>query len=45
MDLESRLVVAQGKGESGRDRELGINGLLLEWINNEILLCNTENYV
>ena len=30
------------------DWELGVNGcklLLLEWINNEILLCSTENYV
>ena len=28
--------------------ELGVKEcrlLLLEWINNEILLCNTENYV
>lgn len=30
------------------DWELGVKGcklLLLEWINNEILLCGTENYV
>ena len=30
------------------DWELRVNGcklLLLEWINNEILLCSTENYV
>ena len=35
-------------GGSGMDWELGVNGcklLLLEWINNEILLCSTENYV
>ena len=33
---------------SGRDWELGVNRcklLLLEWTNNEILLCSTENYV
>ena len=30
------------------DCELGIDGcklLFLEWINNEILLCSTENYI
>ena len=35
-------------GGSGMDWELGVNRcklLLLEWINNEILLCSTENYV
>ena len=49
MDLEERLVVAWGGGGgSGKDWELGVNGsklLLLEWINNEILLCSTESYV
>ena len=48
IDLENRLVAAQGEGGSGRDGELGVNGcklLLLEWIYNEILLCSTENYV
>ena len=49
MDLENRLVVASGGGgRSGRDWELGVKGcklLLLEWINNEILLCSTGNYV
>ena len=49
MDLENRLVVAWGEGGgSGMDWELGVNGcklLLLEWNNNEILLCSTENYV
>ena len=45
MDLENGLVVAWG---SGLDWELGVNRcklLLLEWIDNEILLCSTENYV
>ena len=50
MDLENRLVVAWGGGEGGSwmDWELGAKGsklLLLGWINNEILLCSTENYV
>ena len=49
MDLENRLVVSlRGRGGSGRDLELGVNGcklLLLEWIYHEILLCSTENYV
>ena len=47
IDLENRLVAAQGEGGSGRDGELGVNGcklLLLEWIY-EILLCRIENYV
>ena len=47
MDLENRLVVARGGGRgSGMDWEVGVNRckpLLLEWINNEILLCSTEN--
>ena len=37
-----------GGGGSGMDWELGVSGcklLLLEWINNEILLCSSENYV
>jgi len=37
-----------GGGESGRDWELGVKGCKLwlwEWINNEILLGSTENYV
>ena len=49
MDLENRLVVAPGGGGgSGMDWEFGVNRcklLLLEWINDEILLCSTENYV
>ena len=49
IDLENRLAAAQGaEGGSGRDQELGVNGfklLPLEWINNEIPLCSTENYI
>ena len=49
IDLENRLVAAPwGEGGNGRDWELGVKGcklLLLEWIYNEILLYNTENYV
>ena len=48
IDLENRLVVAKGEGEGVGGIGLGVNGcklLLLEWINNEILLCSTENYV
>ena len=49
MGLENRLVVARGGGGGrGRDWELGVKGfklLLLEWTNNEILLCSTEDYV
>ena len=57
MDLENRLVVAKGKGMgwtgcqgegNGMDWEFGISRcklLYLEWINNEILLYSTENYI
>ena len=49
MDLENRFMVAPGGGGgSGRDWDLGVKGcklLFLEWINNEIVLCSTENYV
>ena len=37
-----------GGGESGKDWESGVNGcklLPLEWINNEILLYITGNYI
>ena len=47
MDLENRLVVAEGEGV-GWTGEPGVNRcklLLLEWISNEILLCITENCV
>ena len=36
-----------GRGGSGMDWELGVNGcklLLLEWISSEILLLSLENY-
>ena len=48
MDLEKTCDCQGGGGGSGSNWELGVNGcklLLLEWINNEILLCSTENYV
>ena len=46
MDLESRFVVAKGRGGSGMDWEFGVNRcklLPLEWISNEILLYSTGN--
>ena len=48
MDLENRLVVAEGGGGSGMDWESGVNRcalLHLEWISNEILLYSTGNYI
>ena len=49
MDLENKLVIAQGGGEgSGMDWEFVVSGcklLHLEWINNEILLHSTGNYI
>ena len=48
MDLENRLVVAKGEEEGVAwigSLSKGCKLLLLEWINNEILLCSTENYV
>ena len=47
MDLENRLVVAEGEGVEV-DWESGVNRcklLLLEWISNEILLYGTGNYI
>lgn len=43
-------MVAKGEGGKGKamDRELGVGGctvLHLEWINNEVLLCSTGNYI
>ena len=35
-------------GDSGMDWEFGVSGcklLHLEWISNEVLLCNTGNYI
>ena len=49
LDLQNRLVVAKEEGEGVRwIGELGVNGcrlLPLEWISNEILLCNIGKYV
>ena len=49
MDLENRLVLAKGEvGGSGMDWEFGVNRyklLPLEWINSEILLSSTGNYI
>ena len=46
--IENRLVVAKGEeGGSGMDRKFGVSRcklLHLEWISNEVLLCNIENY-
>ena len=41
-------MVARGGGGSGMDGEGGVSRcklLHLEWISNEVLLYNTENYV
>ena len=49
MVIENRLVVAKGEGEGvGIDEEFGISRcklLHLEWINNEVLLYSTGNYI
>ena len=56
IDLENRLVVANGDGEgmgrgwggNGMDWEFGVSRcklLHLEWISGEILLCSTGNYI
>ena len=48
MDLQNRLVVALGQVEGvGWIGSLGLTDetTALEWINSEILLCSTENYV
>ena len=48
-DLENRFAIAKGEeGGSGMDKEFGIGRcklLHLEWIINEVLLYNTENYI
>ena len=49
-DLEKRLVVAEGEGEGEGVGWIGNLGLIdanycLWWISNEILLCNTGNYI
>ena len=41
-------MIARGRGGSGIDQEFGVARcklLHLEWINNEVLLHSTENYV
>ena len=47
--MENRLVAAKGGGGgSGMDKEFGVGRcklLHLEWINNEVLLHSTGNYV
>ena len=51
MDLENSLVVPGGGGGEGGgfgvwgDLIIEFKLLPLDWINNEILLCSTENYV
>ena len=43
-----KLRLWQGGGENGMDWEFGViryKLLHLEWINNEVLLYNTENYI
>ena len=47
-DMESRLVVAKGKGVGGTGWEFGVSRckvLHLEWISNEVLLYSTEKCV
>ena len=48
-DIENRLVVVNGgAGRSGMDEEFGLGRcklLHLEWINNEVLLYSTGNYI
>ena len=47
-DIENQLVVVKGERlEGGRVWEVGVSKyklLLIEWINNEVLLYNTELY-
>ena len=47
MDLENRLVVAEGEGEAvGWMGSLGlVDANYFEWIGNEVLLYNTGNYI
>ena len=48
MDMENRLLIAEGEGGSGMDGEFGVNRcklLPLEWVSNEMLLCSTGNCV
>ena len=44
--MENRLVVAKGEREGVGGRKFGVYKLLhLEWMENEILLYSTGNYV
>ena len=47
MDIENRLVVAKGEGVGGGlEWEVGVSRcklLHVEWIDDGVLLCNTEN--
>ena len=48
MDMENRFVVVEGGRGSGMDWEFGISRcklLHLVWINNEVLLYSTGNYI
>ena len=49
MDIENRLVVAKGEGVGRRmEWEVGVSRcklLYVEWINNNVLLYRTENYM
>ena len=49
MDIENRLVVAKGEGVGGgTEQEVGVSRcklLYVEWINNNVLLYSTENYM
>ena len=48
MDLENTLWLPRGRGGSEMEWELGVNRCRLlpsEWINNEILLYGTGNYI
>ena len=49
MDIENRLVVAKGEGfGGGMEWEVGASRcklLYMEWINNKVLLCSTENCI
>ena len=47
-DTDNRLVVAEGRGSGGEERELGVSRhklLYTERMNNKVLLYNTEDYI
>ena len=49
LDIENRLAAAKGEGvEGGMEWEAGVSRcklLYIEWMNNEVLLYSTENYI